>query len=57
MAENENGGGEGCCELIALAGLAIAIGLPILIKCFFTWLIAKDKLKSRQPDGKHPAVS
>ncbi|WP_169704443.1 hypothetical protein [Candidatus Kuenenia stuttgartiensis] len=57
MAENENGGlsslrmnDDGCGELIALAGLAIVIGLPVLIKSIFDWLTARNKLKSRLPN-------
>ncbi|MBZ0295847.1 MAG: hypothetical protein K8L99_25030 [Anaerolineae bacterium] len=63
MAENENGGlsslqtnEDGVGELIALCGLVIVVGLPVLIKSIFEWLTARDKLKSRQPDGKHLVV-
>lgn len=41
---------DGCGELIALAGLAIVIGLPVLIKSIFDWLTARNKLKSRLPN-------
>lgn len=64
MAENENDGlsslrtnDDGFGELIALAAIAIVVGLPVLIKSVFDWLTNKDKLKSRQPDGKHPAIN